>query len=697
MALVLFFIFVLLVVIFRKKTPAKKVPVYTKPKPLQQNSKQSPSFQTQSPNILTPSKTPPTAAAPSSPNAVAADLAAKHFGWEWEELLRNKATHFTIATNPEIRLRIALIYQSMLQIDLRDLLYSFINTSTTLNYGPDGQLRRRLPYIYDALHLGTYALIKAGKFDDEHIRALLASLIKAYREEKRAPLINPVPVKINEIVDSVAAANLIPPIQVPVEVSKTPNVIDVVPGDVKLNLGISVGFTTPTNFTSSTSQVYQAYNPDDYKLGTKYKAKLNLSPQEVIWLNKFMHYTNAFNGIEGCSIAVINLYLGAIKKMVRRFANEPVGLQQRLEDIKNAAYRFSMNQPSQWGYYDHSQVKESTEADLYYTVYKKAESAMREAWESGRSISPAFNTRSQEAVELFKRYTEPTLNEVILELIPNIPPPDEDTEIELNQKNSTRWKHQFERIINGTNRDTKTIVKEIHHLAKLNKKNPSVENIYYEAAKFMAQVDKVEALGMYLYYIKFDQKSARIDNKPFNKTIQKQLFKTAEQQAEFHTIVDELIVLNDIKQSLKKVAVFYEPKRKRITLDDSAIKLAGQELSGTVTVLNKYLKEEEDELEPAAYETDSPSATMTIQTDAVAEASFLNVLQISLLTLFESNNFKLPPDAVNNFVQQHGAFKNQLIESINDACIDVLDDVLIEESEEEYTIDPDYFRKIYPE
>ncbi|MDB5091644.1 MAG: hypothetical protein JWR09_5638 [Mucilaginibacter sp.] len=152
MALVLFFVFVLL--IFRKKTPAKKVPVYTKPKarPLQQKSKQSPSFQTQRPQTVTPSQTPLTGAAKLNPNAVAADLPAKYFGWEWEELLRSKGTQFTIATNPEIRLRMALIYQAMPEIDLRDLLYSFINTATTLNFGPDGQLR---PYIYDALHLGT--------------------------------------------------------------------------------------------------------------------------------------------------------------------------------------------------------------------------------------------------------------------------------------------------------------------------------------------------------------------------------------------------------------------------------------------------------------------------------------------------------------------------------------------------------------
>ncbi|NHA03456.1 SH3 domain-containing protein [Mucilaginibacter sp. HC2] len=520
------------------------------------------------------------------------------------------------------------------------------------------------------------------------------------------------PIEISEIVASVAAAKIALSVQSPADLPEKPvvidaapfeplkedqttNVIDIVPGDIKLNLDISVGFTTPTNFTSTTNHVYQGYNPDDYKLGSKYKSKLNLSPQEVIWLNKFIHYTNAFNGIEGCSIAVIKLYLTIIKKMVRRFANEPIGLQQRLEDIKNAAYKFSLHQPNQWGYYDHSQVKEATEADLYYTVYKKAESALREAWASGRSISPAFNARSPEALELFKRYIEPVLDEVIVELLPSMPAPDEITEIELNQKNSTRWKHQFERTMSDTNRDAKTIVKEIHSLAKLNKKNPSVENIYFEAAKLMAPIDKIEALGMYLYYVKFDQKSARIDNKPLNKTNQKQLFKTPEQQAEFQAIVDELIVFKDIKQSLKKVAGFYEPKRKTITLDNSAIKMAGQELSGTISVLNKYLNEE-DEPEAALEEESMTVVAIAAPADTLVTTE-LNVLQQTLLDLFRSNDFTLSVGSVSQFAQQHGAFKNQLIESINEACIDLLDDVLIEESEDEYTIDPDYFKKIYAE
>jgi hypothetical protein len=46
------------------------------------------------------------------------------------------------------------------------------------------------------------------------------------------------------------------------------------------------------------------------------------------------------------------------------------------------------------------------------------------------------------------------------------------------------------------------------------------------------------------------------------------------------------------------------------------------------------------------------------------------------------------------FAKSKGVFKNQLIESINEICYEILDDVLIEEEDEFYTINPDYYQKL---
>jgi hypothetical protein len=46
------------------------------------------------------------------------------------------------------------------------------------------------------------------------------------------------------------------------------------------------------------------------------------------------------------------------------------------------------------------------------------------------------------------------------------------------------------------------------------------------------------------------------------------------------------------------------------------------------------------------------------------------------------------------FAKSNSVMKNQLVESINELCYELLDDVLIEEDDEYYTIDPRYYQKI---
>ena len=44
--------------------------------------------------------------------------------------------------------------------------------------------------------------------------------------------------------------------------------------------------------------------------------------------------------------------------------------------------------------------------------------------------------------------------------------------------------------------------------------------------------------------------------------------------------------------------------------------------------------------------------------------------------------------------KERGVFKNQLIDSINEACFETIDDVLIEEEEENYVIYEHYYQNI---
>ena len=59
------------------------------------------------------------------------------------------------------------------------------------------------------------------------------------------------------------------------------------------------------------------------------------------------------------------------------------------------------------------------------------------------------------------------------------------------------------------------------------------------------------------------------------------------------------------------------------------------------------------------------------------------------------SGFALDPQEVEAFATGRGLFKNQLIEGINDACYEYLDDVLIEEEDDGYVAYKEYFMKIF--
>ena len=69
-------------------------------------------------------------------------------------------------------------------------------------------------------------------------------------------------------------------------------------------------------------------------------------------------------------------------------------------------------------------------------------------------------------------------------------------------------------------------------------------------------------------------------------------------------------------------------------------------------------------------------------------------IHITTIEFFTKSNFSVSQSELESFAKSKGVFKNQLIESINETCFDFLDDVLIEEEDDYYTINSNYFQRI---
>lgn len=230
---------------------------------------------------------------------------------------------------------------------------------------------------------------------------------------------------------------------------------------------------------------------------------------------------------------------------------------------------------------------------------------------------------------------------------------------------------------------------DIHELVRLNRLNPSKDQIYFEASKAIAKTDKTAALTLYIYYLNVELKSELFDYKSLSKSLKKNLFHNDDQLAEFEAIVSSFIEKRDLQEALKKTELFYLPQRRHIHINRNHVRQIQQHHADTVSLLNKYLQDEEvPEVEITVPEPVEPSSHLTTYTVP------LNEIQEHVLHLFEKNNYRLLPNDLSDFVREKGYFLNQVIDSINDVVYDLIDDLLIEEEEDCYIINTDYYHQI---
>lgn len=447
---------------------------------------------------------------------------------------------------------------------------------------------------------------------------------------------------------------------------------------------------------------YQNYNTDyDYwKLGSKYKTKLKLNDEEVKLINNLWYQSNNFSSIEYCCIEILKLYIAVIAELKASCISEGTTIEALFLTVADVIARkhFKYKNGSQ----NYKYCIETTTNDFYSHIFKHCENAVREYYGHKRKINTDTYYTVAAKTE-FETKIISKVSELLSLLIFKVSLPDETTDIELYAQNTNRWKIKFEKLTTNYDDKPKEFIDSIVTLGILNQKNPSIENIFFDASKFIAKYDKESALSLYVHYLYHDLKSATFDNKQLTKTIQKSLFKTNEQLHDFEIIISELIKDKDLEKALKNVPKVYEVKRKKIQLDTASIKEVQLQHSGTVELLNEYLKDDFEDQNNSIKLQEISNEEIKIEITQKNEDTVLSVfvsdlsfspIQISALELFSKSNFSVQQSELEVFAKSKGIFKNQLIESINETCYDLLDDLLIEEEDDYYTINTNYFQRI---
>jgi hypothetical protein len=449
--------------------------------------------------------------------------------------------------------------------------------------------------------------------------------------------------------------------------------------------------------------IYQNQNTDyDYwRLGSKYKTKLNLKEDEVKLLNKLWYPSNNFCSVEFCCLEILKLYIATIAELKGKYIQEGTTLDAQFLAVADVIARKHFKYKAGSNNYKYS--IDSTTNEFYSNIFKHCENAVREYYGHKRKINTDTFYTTAEAKAEFETKIISKVAEIFSTLISKVTPPDEATEIELYSQNTSRWKIKFEELTGNYKNNPKQFRESIVALGNLNKKNPSIENIFFEASKFISKYDKETALSLYVHYLYHDLKSATFDNKQLTKTIQKSLFKTNEQLHDFEIVVSELIKDKNLENALQGVSKIYAVKRKKIQLDTASINEVQKQDSGTVELLNEYLKDEyEDEnntIKTQEINSEEVTIEITQKTEEVQHSIYVSdiaftQIHTTALEIFAKSNFSVSQSELETFAKSKGVFKNQLIESINEICYEDLDDILIEEEDEHYTINPNYYQRL---
>ncbi len=282
----------------------------------------------------------------------------------------------------------------------------------------------------------------------------------------------------------------------------------------------------------------QYYGGGYWGLGTRYKNKLKLTDAQQNILNKISAPNNNFFNVEFCGIEVIKLFLKIIDKLNESYTALGSDLKKELSEIAHivAIKHFKYKQDGTNYNYSIDPTINST----YGLLFKSCENAVREVFGHKRKLNIESYYNHQEIISLLETKIFKPLNELLPGLLDSIKPPNEATCIELNSLNTSRWKLAFEQIEDKFKTQPDNFFAAILELASLNKKNPAIENLFFEASKIMAKKDKLISLKLYIYYLYYDLKSANFDNKQLTKTLQKSLFTNNEQLHIFESIIGNL-------------------------------------------------------------------------------------------------------------------------------------------------------------
>ncbi|WP_079241661.1 tellurite resistance TerB C-terminal domain-containing protein [Chryseobacterium indologenes] len=471
--------------------------------------------------------------------------------------------------------------------------------------------------------------------------------------------------------------------------------------DVSGNSEIPIDFGNENFIAVNPEDQHRSYDPDLWKIGKKYSRKLNLNENQTAILDPLSFSNNVFNEIEFCRIQIIKQFLRSIDYLYANCIPVNKSYATVIDELSEiiVCLRYNYKKDS----LNYSYIYSSVQTEIFNHILKLCENNVREVYGIKRKINTDFNYTDQDILYQYNKKIVLKLENFLIENQFQILDADYKTNIILNENNTNRWKSKFE-LIRDDYSNPLAFEREIFRLTDVNIKNPSVDAIFFESSKFVAEHDKNCALRLYIHYLEKDLNSPKFDKREFPKNIQKNLFFTKELLSDFEKILNDFIADRNMNAALEKISQFYLPKRKRIKIDHDAIKNIQAQHSETADILGQILNDDSEEEILFVQQTESVDEeeliiTITPQISEIEVCKYRNDLHLTdlqkdLLDLFEKHSFNIPQEELQDFIKIKGLFMGSTIDSVNECCFELLDDILIEEEDGYFIINTNYYKKL---
>ena len=83
----------------------------------------------------------------------------------------------------------------------------------------------------------------------------------------------------------------------------------------------------------------QQYDYDYWKLGKKYKKKLNLSTEQEEILNRIWLQTNVFNSVELCKTEILKQFLRAVESLQDNYVSNDNSFDNLMDELSDLVVR----------------------------------------------------------------------------------------------------------------------------------------------------------------------------------------------------------------------------------------------------------------------------------------------------------------------------------------------------------------------